>query len=134
MATERPDVSGMLASLREYKTVLEEAISALERLEALGVAALPLPGAGGSGRHSGTQEVQSDSFFGINATEAAKRYLGMCGRRPQSLEQIEDALNRGGLKVTKASLFSIMPRAAKGRDVVKVGRGMWGLAEWYDKR
>lgn len=127
MAMETPDVAGMLESWRAYRAAVDEVIAALERVQALGVLAVPgakaTTGGGGDG-------VQPDSFFGLNAADAAKRYLAMC-RRPQSIEQIEEALNRGGAKVTKASLFTILPRAAKGREVVKVGRGMWGLREWY---
>jgi hypothetical protein len=126
MAMETPDVTAALESWRAYRAAVDEVIAALEKVQALGFQAVP----GSKANPASGDPVQPDSFFGMNATDAAKRYLAMC-RRPQSIEQIEEALNRGGAKVTKASLFTILPRAAKGREVVKVGRSMWGLREWY---
>ena len=127
------DVATMLSVLRARKVALEAAIAGLEQLEASGetLSGTPLPP--GIGQAQGrAAAVEPDSFFGMNATEAAKKYLGMAGR-PQSVEQIQEALNRGGLEVSRESLFTILPRAAKGREVVKVGRSMWGLSAWYKR-
>lgn len=125
---ETPDVAGMLESWRAYRAAVDEVIAALEKIQAMGVVAVP--GTAGKAPTTSGDGVEPDTFFGMNAADAAKKYLGMC-RRPQSIEQIEEALNRGGARVSKSSLFTILPRAAKGREVVKVGRSMWGLREWY---
>jgi hypothetical protein len=97
-------------------------------------------GQGGGGAPEATpagtpiQGIHPDTFFGLGIAEASKKYLKLVGRA-QHTRIIGDALARGGIKrPSDNSLFSILVRAAKGRDVVKVGKGMWGLAEWYPKR
>ncbi len=49
-------------------------------------------------------------------------------RRARHTTAIADAISQGGLKRPGDNvLSSILTRAAKGREVVKVGKGMWGL-------
>ena len=46
-----------------------------------------------------------------------------------------EALNRGGLNVTRDSVGTILVRVANSEgDIVRVGRGLWGLLEWYPGR
>lgn len=64
---------------------------------------------------------------------AAKKYLKLA-RRAQHTRVIADALGQGGLERPADNVLSgILIRAAKGREVVKVGKGTWGLSEWYPK-
>jgi hypothetical protein len=87
---------------------------------------LPAPDSFGAAIHP-------DTFFSLSILEAAKKFLKMV-RRAQTTGAIADALGKGGLKRPDVnSLSSILVRAAKGREVVKVGKGMWGLAEFYPK-
>jgi hypothetical protein len=78
-------------------------------------------------------DIHPDSFFGLSIIEASKKFLRMA-RRAQHLTAIASALEQGGLKRPADNVLSgILVRAAKGREVTKVGKGMWGLSEWYPK-
>lgn len=128
------DYQAVLADLKARRTRLDSLIAGIEadimgQAEGLGVAD-PAPGGPSS---SLTPTIHPDSFFGLSIIEAAKKYLKMA-RRAQHTSAIADALSKGGMKRPEEnSLSSILIRAAKGREVSKVGRGMWGLAEWYPK-
>jgi hypothetical protein len=77
--------------------------------------------------------IHADTFFGLSIADAAKKFLKMA-RRAQHTAAIADAVGQGGLKRPDVNVMSsILVRAAKGREVTKVGKGMWGLAEWYPK-
>jgi len=82
--------------------------------------------------------VQPDDFFGMTIVEASKKYLAMM-KRPQSSPTIAEALNNGGYLFTSDSpvqtVNSLLNRSDKqGGDIVRVGKGMFGLAEWYPNR
>lgn len=64
-----------------------------------------------------------------------KKYLRKVGRPARPTDEVASALSRGGLHdVSKDSLAAVLLRAAKGREVMKVGKGHWGLKEWYPER
>ncbi len=125
----------VLADLKARRAQLDQAIAGIEVM--LGEASVVGGGGepiatkfGGSGP---TPTIHPDTFFGLGIAEAAKKYLKMV-RRAQHTKDIADALGQGGMKrPPENNLFSILVRAAKGREVVKVGKGMWGLTEWYPK-
>ena len=80
-----------------------------------------------------SEDIQSDSFFGLTIADAAVKFLSKwANRKAQSTNVIIDALERGGLKKSKyTTVYSILTRRAKKeRDVVNV-KGDWGLASWY---
>lgn len=68
--------------------------------------------------------------------DAAPKYLGMVGRPARSTEEIVQALLSGGLqRVSPASVATILIRIHNADGpVVRVQKGLWGLAEWYPKR
>jgi hypothetical protein len=77
-------------------------------------------------------QLTSDTFFNLSLVDATKKYLRMAGRPARSTDEIAEALSRGGLPdVSKTSLSAVLFRAVKGRQIVKVGKGHWGLTEWY---
>ena len=78
--------------------------------------------------------IEKDSFYNMTLPEAAKKYLAMCGRKPQTTNAIIDALEKGGLKRTSyGSMYASLSRRENNvRDIVNVN-GDWGLAEWYGK-
>jgi hypothetical protein len=132
--TDIVDYQAVLADLKARRTRLDDLIAGIEAVvggsaEAVGVGESvsvklgvgPMP------------SIHPDTFFGLGIGEAAKKYLKMV-RRAQHTAAIADALGKGGLKRPDVNvLSSILVRAAKGREVTKVGKGMWGLAEWYPK-
>jgi hypothetical protein len=82
--------------------------------------------------------IRDDAFFGLSIAEAGKRYLEMV-KRKQTVKEIADALERGGLPHTSHNFVNtvgtMMNRAAGiDPELVRVGRGEWGLAAWYGNR
>jgi hypothetical protein len=126
-------VSAWIARLEEYKQAVEASIEALRRLETLGVG---LPGLPSLGSMSNQRGIQADTFVGMSIGDAAPKYLEMVGRPARSTEEIVQALLRGGLqRVSPASVATILIRVHNADGpVVRVQKGLWGLAEWYPKR
>lgn len=124
------DYRAVLADLKAKRVAIDQAIAVIEPL-AGELSTAPNPSSGSTGT-----SVQADSFVGLNITEAAAKYLRMAGRPAKTTEQVSEALRRGGMNVTQASVSSILRknnRDSEG-DVIKVGRGLWGLQEWYPGR
>ena len=130
---ERVDYQAVVADLKIRRAHLDQLIAGFEALilgqgepgstELESVAAGPtLPTA-----------IHADTFFGLSILDASKKFLRMM-RRSQQTSAIATALGQGGLKRPDVNvLSSILVRAAKGREITKVGKGMWGLPEWYPK-
>ncbi len=125
------DYRAVLADLKAKRTALDQAISAMEVF----VSGEASGGEIKSGSSMGSS-IQPDTFVGMNIAEAASRYLHMTGRPAKSTEGISEALNRGGLNCTLSSVSAILRRNNNNGegDVIRVGRGLWGLQEWYPGR
>jgi hypothetical protein len=130
---EPVDYQAVLADLKARRARLDDLIARIEA-DIFGQATEGVPVAIPATASSGfTGPIHADTFFGLPIAEAAKKFLKMAGRA-QNTTAIADALARGGMKRPQENnLFSILVRAAKGREVVKVGKGLWGLSEWYPK-
>lgn len=134
--SQRVHYEAVLRDLQKQQLELQASISFIQRalgvsgpIEAVGAAA-PSEGAAPLPAH-----IESDTFFGMSMLEASKKYLAM-SKKKQSIGQIADALNAGGLthasKNFAATLSSILAREFReGGAIVRVSRGEWGLAEWY---
>jgi hypothetical protein len=126
------DYRAVLADLRARRTAIDQAIAAVENIIGEGSSALPTS----QGDDVSVLAIQPDTFVGLNIAEAASKYLRTVGRPARTTEQVADALRRGGLSVTLGSVSAILRRnnnSGEG-DVIKVGRGLWGLQEWYPGR
>ena len=77
-------------------------------------------------------KIEKDTFYNMTLPDAAKKFLTMCGRKPQTTNAIIDALEKGGLKrTTYASMYASLSRRENNvGDIVNVN-GDWGLPEWY---
>lgn len=77
-------------------------------------------------------KIEKDTFYNMTLPDAARKFLQMSGRKPQTTNTIIDALEKGGLKrTTYASMYgSLNRRENQVGDIVNVN-GDWGLAEWY---
>jgi hypothetical protein len=75
-------------------------------------------------------KIEPDTFHGLNILQASERYLGLVGRPARSTEDIAEALGRGGVETTPASVATILGRDRSGT-IQRVKRGLWGLSEWY---
>jgi hypothetical protein len=124
----------ILATLKAKRAALDQAISAMEAFIS---GEAPGGGSNSSGGESSMgSSIQPDTFVGMNIAEAASRYLHITGRPAKSTEGISEALNHGGLNCTLTSVSAILRRnnnSGEG-DVIRVGRGLWGLQEWYPGR
>lgn len=129
MVGEGIDYKAVLADLKARRSALDQAIAAIEAI--LGEVPTSLVNGG-----SISQEIQPDTFVGLNIADATAKYLKMVGRPARTTETITEALQRGGLNVSRASVGTVLLRNHNRNEgeVVRVGRGLWGLAEWYPQR
>jgi hypothetical protein len=136
------DYESVLADLRDRRAKLDTAIVAIEQIVlGIGQSAIagtptkivtPLPGAEPIGE-SLPPQVESDTFFGLSASDGAKKYLKMV-KRPTSLAVICRALQEGGYLTTAKNFYSnLYTTLARSDDFVQVGKN-WGLVEWYPGR
>lgn len=124
----------VLEDLRAKRDRLDAAIRGIETILGLQSSGVALPVASGPSAPA-SQEVEPDSFFGMSIPDAIRKYLGM-KKKPQSTQEIANALDRGGLTHQSENfgntVGSILHRIDNsGGDIVRVGRGTWGLATWY---
>ena len=100
----------------------------------------PTPDGGGGGTPDGgtpsaatdpAQVVTAGAFYGMSGPKAAKALLQNFDRsRPLTTDEIFDAIVKGGC--TKVSSKDVLYRSLfRDAAFLKVGRGVWGLAEWY---
>ena len=130
---ENLDIKNMLESLRARRDNLNAAIEGLERV--LGEEPFTAqPAASPAARQqSRIAEIEHDTFVGLSVAEAAARHLGMVGRPARNLEEITNALNRGGLNSNQTTVQTLLSRSHNGANPIvrRAGRGTWGLPEWY---
>lgn len=126
MNGEQIDYKAVLEDLKSRRSKLDQAIAGIEAM--LGEVSSSVNSLIGSG----TVAIHPDTFIGKTIVEAASMYLRMMGRPARSTDEITVAVNRGGLPVSKESVSAILMRDANaGGEIYKVGRGVWGLSEWY---
>jgi len=128
---ETNGIQAAIEALKAKRDKIDAAIAALQEVQnAVG-------DIGGLAAGSGSKDptIEADTFIGLNINQAAEKYLTMTGRPAKSTEQIADALNKGGLKVSLGSVSTILRRSDNGESpVIRVGRSLWGLASWYPNR
>ena len=78
------------------------------------------------------------AFLGMSIVDAAKKLLTH-ERRQLTNAEIVEAFKRGGLILNSAEPMNTVGSVLNRRfgqvgDVVRVGRGTWGLKEWYPNR
>jgi hypothetical protein len=138
VAQEPVDYEAVLADLHAKRAAIDVAITAIEQLRSVGQAAATTVAGVAPGKPVDPLTIRDDAFFGLSIGEAAKKYLQMV-KRKQTVKEIADALERGGLPHTSsnfvATVGTMIGRLAKSdSDLVRVGRGDWGLAAWYGSR
>jgi hypothetical protein len=139
MAQDVIDYEAVIADLEAKRTALDSVISSLRQLLASGaLIAAGVSGGTVAGKPVDPSNIRDDAFFGLSIGDAAKRFLEMV-KRKQSVKEIADALERGGLPHTSSNFVNtvgtMLNRLAKSDpEMVRVGRGEWGLASWYGNR
>jgi len=128
---ENNEVQNALEVLRARRDALNIAIQALEAIS--GEMSLPAIATSTPKPQNRETTIEHDTFVGMNVAEAAARYLEMVGRPARSLEEITNALNRGGLNSSQGTIQTLLSRSHNGPSPIvrRAGRGTWGLPEWY---
>lgn len=121
----------VLTDLKAQRDKIDQAIAAIESVRS------------GGGNQSGgpAQNIGVDApgaFLGMTIPEAAKKLLA-ARRRPLRNPDIAAAFKVGGLALNSVDPVNtvgavLSRRATDVGDIVKVGRGTWGLKEWYPGR
>lgn len=127
------DFDSMIAAIEAKIIALQEAVSALHKAKDALVGSGISLGNSGSGDRT---EIAPDEFTGMTIAEAAYKYLKKVGRPARTTEAIVEALTSGGLqRISPASVSTILFRGHNAdAPVVRIQKGLWGLAEWYPKR
>lgn len=138
VSQEQPiNYEAVLSDLERQKAAIEKAIDALRQAMSSGTQGASAGAA--VGRPVNPLDIPSDTFFGLSIGEAAKKYLTIV-KRKQTIQEIADALERGGLPHTSTDFVgtvrAMINRLAKSdTDLVRVGPGAaWGLSSWYGNR
>ncbi len=135
MSFSRDAYDVVLADLRAKRDEIETAIKAIEavRPQTSAPSAVAAFGIGVP-----TPPPATRPFFGMSIEEAAKHVL-KSRSEPMGPVDIVNAIKEGGLVMSSAepanTVSSVLNRGWRnGSDLVRVSRGMWGLAEWYPDR
>jgi hypothetical protein len=128
----------VLNDLERQKAAIENAIAAL-RQAMIALGGQLSAGSAASELPIDPFKIPGDAFFGMSIGEAAKKYLSMV-KKKQTVQEIADALERGGLPHTSANFAQtvrtmVNRQAKEDSDLVRVGPGAsWGLSDWYGNR
>lgn len=125
----------VLADLRAQRDKIDQAIQLIESLRGGGAALAASSSAAAS------QDVAVNdpgAFLGMTIPDAARKLLA-ARRKTLSNSEIVTALKAGGLAMNSVDPINTVGSVLTRRfntvgDIVRVGRGVWGLAEWYPNR
>lgn len=143
--------AAVLADLREKRRQIDQTIALLESLQG-GIVISGGGAAVGIGMAEGVGTAQAGAlpgittgivetagmFLGMSIVDASKKLLALRKRTMKNTE-IALELGKGGFKFTGTDPVNVVGSVLTRRfnqvgDVVKVGRGTWGLKEWYPGR
>jgi hypothetical protein len=133
----------VLADLRAQKDKIDQAISLLETLHGAGVS-MPAGAASAAAANAAAKAggpvpaLGPGAFLGMSIPDATKKLLAS-QRRQMTTPEITREIERGGVVLTSADKVNtvgsvLLRRFYNTGDIVRVTRGVWGLAEWYPGR
>lgn len=128
----------VLADLKAQRARIDQAITAIEALRGITAAASPEPAGSSSASPPAAAPGTPGEFLGLTIVDAAKKLLAR-ERRQLNNAEIVQAFSRGGLILNSEDKLNTVGSVLNRRfiqvgDVVRVGRGTWGLKEWYPNR
>lgn len=134
---QMPDpYEAVIADLRAQQAKIEQTISLLESLrgKANGATFVASTAPQDDTRASGSS-LGPGEFLGMSIVDAAKKLLAI-QRKPMRTPEIVVELERGGLVLQSADKVNtvgsiLLRRFYQTEDIVRLRRGVWGLAEWY---
>lgn len=135
MLNSEVDYSAVLADLKAKRDKLDAAITGIEAMLGLQTAADGITQVAGNGGRS--EALGEGAFLGMSIVDATIKLL-KAQRKAMRNDEIFQALKSGGLVFTSANpattIGSILHRNWKGGGaIVRVSRGVWGLAEWHPR-
>lgn len=128
----------VLADLRAKRDQIDQAITAITNLMP-GAAVIATNNANHVAPSNGDNPAEmAGAFLGMSIVDASKKLLGM-RKRAMGNPEIAKELQSGGLVLTSKEPANVIGSVLTRRfndvgDVVKIGRGIWGLKEWYPGR
>lgn len=127
----------VLGDLRAQRDKIDHAIAAIEALRG-GATSTPAHHPDKPSAPSQSQRMGAGAFLGLTIVDAAKKLLAH-ERRQLNNAEIVEKLGQGGLVLNSADKLNTVGSVLNRRfiqvgDVVRVGRGTWGLKEWYPNR
>jgi hypothetical protein len=131
----------VIADLKAKRDQIDLTIRNLEALRSGGtLVAAGVGTATGDGSAHGTGGIVETAgmFLGMSIVDATKKLLAL-RKRTMGNPEIARQLREGGLVLTSKDPANVVGSVLTRRfndvgDVVKVGRGIWGLKEWYPGR
>lgn len=125
----------VLADLRAKRDQIDQTIAVLESLRAGG---RPSPPTAPNILQPTPMGEGPGAYLGMTIPDAAIKLLSL-RRQTMGNAEIAAALKAGGLVLNSAdpvnTIGSVLTRRfSQVGDVVRVGRGIWGLKEWYPNR
>jgi hypothetical protein len=127
----------VIADLRAKREQIDQTITLLEAIRGGGSVGVATGGSTVNGIGLEITET-AGTFLGMSIVDAAKKLLALRKRTMGNVE-IARELQAGGLVLTSQEPANVIGSVLTRRfnqigDVVKVGRGIWGLKEWYPGR
>jgi DNA-directed RNA polymerase delta subunit len=128
--------SAVIADLKSKRDQIDAVIATLEALRG-GAVNTALGPVANTGEHNGVTET-AGMYLGMSIADAAKKLLAV-RKRTLGNAEIARELQAGGLVLKSKDPLNVVGSVLTRRfndvgDVVKVGRGIWGLKEWYPGR
>lgn len=127
----------VLADLRAKRDQIDQAIQAIEAIRG-GATAAPSGSSATPGSAAANAIDDPGAFLGMTITDAAKKLLA-AKRKQMNNPEIAAAFKAGGMHLNSKDPVNtigavLTRRSLEVGDIVKVGRGTWGLQEWYPNR
>jgi hypothetical protein len=133
----------VIADLRAQKDKIDQAISLLESLRGAGVSmssGMASAAAAAAGKHDNNPvpALGPGAFLSMSIPDAARKLLSS-QRRQMTTAEITREIERGGVVLTSSDKVNtvgsvLLRRFYQNGDIVRVSRGIWGLAAWYPGR
>lgn len=133
MADQPIDYNAVLADLKAQRAKIDAGIAGIEAM--LGLRSTEGDQGNSGGNPSG--DMGPGAFLGMSIVDATKKLLRH-SRKTLRNEEILAGLRQGGLVFSSANpvntIGSVLHREwTSGGDIVRVSRGVWGLAEWHPR-
>lgn len=130
----------VIADLKEKRDRIDQTIQQLESLRTItgAVAATLAPLTSHARGGGGTGINDPGAFLGMTIADAAHKVL-TARRQPLGNADLAAAFKSGGLVMSSVDPINTVGSVLTRRfnqvgDIVRVSRGVWGLAEWYPNR